>query len=65
MLQTFIIIFFYNNKLPNYGNPIQRNIRYIREDIKKTGKLVTSAKKEGGESGQNHYLRFLQNSDKS
>ena len=26
---------------------------------KKTGKLVTSAKKEGGGSGQNHDLRFL------
>ena len=32
---------------------------------KKTGKLVTSAKKEGGGSGQNHDLRFLWNSDKS
>ena len=39
----------------------------FREAVKKkkTGKLATSAKKEGGGSGQNHDLRFLLNSDKS
>ena len=30
-----------------------------KKEKKKTGKLVTSAKKEGGGSGQNHDFRFL------
>ena len=37
----------------------------MRAIKRNTGKLVTSAKKEGGGSGQNHDLRFLLNSDKS
>ena len=34
-------------------------IKLMEAVKKKTGKIVTSAKKEGGGSGQNHDLRFL------
>ena len=37
----------------------------LREAVKKTGNLMTSAEKEGGGQGQNHDFKLSCNSDKS